>query len=595
MEAKEVIANALKNVVGSEEVHMETPGNEEFGDYSTNLPLTVAKKLAKNPREYATEIVEKLKNEKDLMDVVEKIDVAGPGFINFHLKSDVLLSNLHEIVEKSENYGKNKMFNGKKVIIEYSSPNIAKPFTIGHLRSTIIGDAIANLMDANGWTVLRDNHLGDWGTQFGKEIYAIKTWGNEKEIENSKNPVKTLVELYIKFHEEADKDPSLNDKAREWFKKLEEGDGEARALWSKCVEWSWQEFDRIYKLLGVSFSDEFNGGRGLGESFFEDKMKTVIDELFNKGLLKDGEEGARLVFFEDDIYPPAMILKKDGTTLYHTRDLATDKYRKEIYNPNLIINEVGAEQSLYFQQLYEIESMLGWFNKEQRKHISHGLYRFQGRKMATRKGDVIWLEDVLRESIERAKSLGSESEDLACMVGIGALKYNDLKRDPKSNIIFNWDDLLTMEGNSGPYLQYTYARSQSVLSKVKGKREEMKEINEVDLNKEELSVLRCLYHYSEVIENAAKSYSPNLLCNHLYDLAQKYNAFYNMHRILDANAEKEVSSFRPTQSGVEKSNLSDSSTSLGMTSNFRLVLTAATGQVLKNGLKLLGIQTPERM
>ena len=573
MDYTKQISNSLSKVASlpAGDIKLEKPENEEFGDYSSNVALTLfgkseQNKAFKSPRDLAQDLADKLNKDKKLKDIVIKIDVAGPGFINFSLRKEILFDTLLNVLSYKDTFRYTSKNKHKKVIVEYSSPNIAKPFTIGHLRSTIIGDAIANLLEATGWEVFRDNHLGDWGTQFGKQIYAIKAWGDVKKIESSDNPVKELVNLYVKFHEEAEKDPAIEEEARKWFKKLEDGDKEARDLWQKCVNWSWKEFSKIYNKLGVSFSKEFNDGKGLGEAFFEDKMKPVVKELNNKKLLKEGKEGAKLVFFENDKYPPAMIIKKDGATLYHTRDLATDKYRSERYKPDLIINEVGVEQSLYFQQLYEIELLLGWYAKDQRKHIAHGLYRFNDRKMSTRKGDVVWLEDIIEEAIKQAKALGSNTEEVARQVAVGALKYNDLKRDAKGDITFNWQEILNMEGNSGPYLQYTHARTQAVLSKSEVKSPKLSRVDSSDLKKEELSLLRTFIYFPEVVEEAAGKYSPNILCEHLYDLAQKYNSFYNAHKIVGGDNEE-----------------------------FRVLLTQATGAVLKTGLNLLGIQTPERM
>src|SRR3972149_8556571 len=366
MDIKEPILEALKKATGVENPNLEFTDNLDFGDFSSNIAMTMFSSTEykeneslrgqstkfKNPRELSEEIISKLQKDKLLSEIVKKIEVAGPGFINFWLKKDVLVDNLMRIDKEKEKYGDSLENKGKTVIVEYSSPNIAKPFGVGHLRSTVIGDAVANLMEAIGWKVMRDNHLGDWGTQFGKIIYAIKTWGDEKKITESDSPVGELVKLYVKFHEESEKDESLEDAARAWFKKLEDGDAEARRIWQDCVELSWIEFNKVYDLLDIKFNKDFNSGRGLGESFFETRMTPVIKELEDKKLLKVGEGGAKLVFFAKDKYPPAMILKKDGATLYHTRDLATDKYRLEKYNPDLIINEVGSEQSLYFQQLF---------------------------------------------------------------------------------------------------------------------------------------------------------------------------------------------------------------------------------------------------
>lgn len=543
---------------------VEHPADESHGDYSSNVALILAKQEGKSPRELAEEIKGELEKVEDLSKIVKKIEVAGAGFVNFTLKNEWLVDRTSDVVEQGERYGASEVGVGKRVIVEYSSPNIAKPFTVGHLRSTIIGDAIANLLEATGWEVMRDNHLGDWGTQFGKQIYAIKTWGDEKKIGESDNPVHELVQLYIKFHEEAEDDEELVEKGRVWFKRLEDGDKEARELWKKCVDWSWQEFGEIYEILGVTFSEEFDGGRGLGEAFFEDKMDVPIEELKKKKMLQDGDDGAKLVFFPDDKYPPIMILKKDGATLYATRDLATDKYRKEKYNPDLIINEVGAEQTLYFRQIYEIEKMLGWYEDDQRVHVAHGHYRFPDGKMSTRKGNVIWLREVLNEAIKRAVKLADGDERVGESVGIGALKWNDLKGDPKREIVFDWDEVLNMQGNSGPYLQYTYARTQSVLRKA-GKVEGL--IESKGLNEEEEAILRWIYRYPEVVRDAAREYAPNKVAVFIYELASRYNAFYNQHRILDSKE------------------------SLGL----RLLLTKAVGQTIKNGLGILGIKTPAKM
>lgn len=543
---------------------IEHPADESHGDYSTNVAMMLAEQEGNNPRELADKIKGELEENKKLLEIIERIEVAGAGFINFYLKNRWLVERTNEVIDRGEGYGAGDAGEGKLAIVEYSSPNIAKPFTVGHLRSTIIGAAIANLLEATGWEVMRDNHLGDWGTQFGKQIYAIKAWGDQEKIAKSDNPVHELVKLYVKFHVEAKKDPGLDDKAREWFKRLEDGDQEARELWKKCVDWSWMEFEKIYKILGVSFYSEFDSGKGLGEAFFEDKMDEVIEELEEKKMLKEGEDGAKLVFFPNDKYPPIMILKKDGATLYATRDLATDKYRKNKYNPDLIINEVGAEQTLYFRQIYEIEKVLGWYSENQRVHVGHGHYRFPDGKMSTRKGNVIWLSDVLSEAKVRATKLADGDEKVGGVVGIGALKWNELKGNAKREIVFDWDEVLNMQGNSGPYVQYTYARTQSVLRKAGDVRGDVKVD---DLNSEEELIMRWLYRYPEVVSNAAREFSPNKVANYIYELASRYNTFYNQHKILDSGGFIEL----------------------------RLLLTKAVGQVLKNGLGILGIDAPIRM
>lgn len=547
-----------------ENLNITSPAQESYGDYSTSIALQLAKSEKKNPMELAQTIADNIESK----DIIGKVEVMKPGFINLWISKEKLLGNLSEI---DPSFGNTHTNAGQHVIVEYSSPNIAKPFTVGHLRSTIIGDAIANLLEATGATVFRDNHLGDWGTQFGKQIYAIKAWGDEKQIEESENPVKELVSLYVKFHEEAEKNPQIEEEGRKWFKKLEEGDEEAKRLWKKCIDWSWKEFNKIYQKLGIEFTE--NDGRGYGESYFEDKMEPVIEELREKNLLKESK-GAELAFFPDDKLPPLMIIKQDGATLYATRDLATDKFRLE--NPRYgsdvtIINEVGAEQALYFKQLFELEEMLGWIKKGQRIHIKHGMYRFKDMKMSTRKGNTIWLEDVLEEAIKRAKGLAKDkvNEETAEKVGIGAIKWNDLKRSSHLDIVFDWDEILNMQGNSGPYVQYTYVRCKSILNKLDTSVIPDPDPGSSNMNEDELTILRTLNKYPEAVMEAAKNYAPNYITTYLYDLSQKYNLFYQKHQILkEANVN---------------------------TRNFRILLTQKVSIILRHGLNLLGIETVEKM
>ena len=566
---KEQLLHTLKEALDKlnlsiESVDLAPPKDDAFGDYSSPVALALAKKLKGNPFDLAEQIAKEI----PLNEYIEKVDVIKPGFINIWINKTYLKKYLSEMF--SETYGSSKQ-NNKKIIVEYSSPNIAKPFTIGHLRSTIIGDAIANLLQATGYTVYRDNHVGDWGTQFGKLIYAIKTWASIDEIEKSKRPVKVLVELYIKFHSEAEINPELEDEGRKWFKKLEEGNEEAKKLWKQCIEWSWKEFNIIYEKLGVSFTE--NDGRGFGESYFEDKMTMIITELketLGPRNLYAESKGAELVFFPEEKYPPLMIIKQDGSTLYSTRDLATDKFRLSKYgNDVTIINEVGAEQSLYFQQLFETEKLLGWIEDGQRRHIKHGMYRFKDMKMSTRKGNVIWLEEVLEEATKRASELSKNNteqlNDVSETVGIGALKWNDLKRTPHIDIIFDWDEILNMDGNSGPYMQYTYARCKSVLNKTNF---DHKRGIKSNLNEDELQLLRQLSKFPEIVNDAALTYSPSYVCTYLFGIAQLYNVFYQKNPILKADDEDK---------------------------HVRLALTAATAKVIQNGLKLLGIKTVEKM
>jgi len=573
---KQVIEKVVRELeLPTSKFVVERPKDESHGDWSSNIAMVLGKVKGVNPREIVEQIANELKQDQQLMEIVEKVEIAGMGFVNFRLKQEYLWKRVEEVSEKD--YGRNKSGKGKTVIVEYSSPNIAKPFTVGHLRSTVIGDSIANLMEMNGWRVLRDNHIGDWGTQFGKQIVAIKRWGEKGKTDYT---VKELVELYVRFHKEAEEDEDLPagrqglvDEARAWFRKLEgsaqggsasEG-REARVIWQMCVEASWKEFERIYELLGVKHSQEFADGRGLGESFFEDKMDVVVQELEDKGMLKEGERGAKLVFFPDDKYPPAMILKGDGATLYHTRDLATDKYRLDKYKPDLIINEVGSEQTLYFRQLFEIEKMLGWYEEDQRVHIGHGMIRFSDGKMSTRKGNVIWLEEVLEEAIKRAGEFGKGDKKVAEQVGIGALKWNDLKGEAKRSMTFSWKEILNMKGDSGPYVQYTYARAKSVLKKSKKRIVDLT-LPVVSLGAGELAIVRWLDRYPEVVAEAGSRYAPHMIANYVYELAGRFNTFYNKHQIIGSEEESQ-----------------------------RVMLTSAVARVIASGLGVLGIEVPERM
>ncbi|OGI69585.1 arginine--tRNA ligase [Candidatus Nomurabacteria bacterium RIFCSPLOWO2_01_FULL_42_20] len=554
---KKSIEDALKKLeIEAKEIHLEHPEDLSHGDYSTNVAMVLAPKSGLKPLQLAEKLKSDLSKGLQKGGFIEKIDIAGPGFINFYLSPEFFNESIKEILERKSDFGKNDLGKGKKVIVEYSSPNIAKPFTIGHLRSTIIGDSIAKILEFSGHQVIRDNHIGDWGTQFGKLIVAIKKWGDEKKLNKSKNPVKILVDLYIKFHKEVEKNPKLEDEAREWFKKLEQHDKETFSLWKKIVDWSMKEFNRLYGRLGVKF-DEI-----LPESFFEEKMREVLEEIKNK---KIGQmsEGALVIFFTEESHlPPLLVQKSDGTSLYATRELATDKYRKEKYGKDIvIINEVGSEQKEYFKQIFAAEEMLGWFKKGERVHISHGLYRLPEGRMSTRKGNAVWLEDIVNEAVKRA---GEFNREVAEPVAIGALKFNDLKRESKSDIVFSWDEILNLKGDSGPYLQYTYARARSVLLKAEQEKIKPSTIYHLPATDPE----RLLYRFPEVVERAVREYSPHYIAIYLLDLASAFNSFYNEIKIVDKNDPD---------------------------SPYKVALTQAVSIILKNGLWLLGIQTPEKM
>jgi len=564
-----------------EDVQIEHPVSPEHGDYATNVAMVLAKTLKAKPFDIAQKIEDKLMIQRP--DFIEKIEAVPAGFINFWLSKDFLLNSLIQSIKLGEKYGSGEIGKGKTVVIDYSSPNIAKSFGIGHLRSTNIGQALYNVYKFLGWKTIGDNHLGDWGTQFGKLIVAILNHNKTENLKKGKLTIDDLERLYVEFHREVEKDPKLDGQAREWFKKLEEGDRTAREIWRACVDLSLKEFARIYQLLGIKI--DFT----LGESFYEDKMAEVIAEAQEKGVAKESE-GA-LVIEIPGIRAPVILLKSDGATMYHTRDLATIKYRIRTWKPDLYIYEVGADQKLYFQQLFGAAALLGYGKPKQFVHIGHGLIRWKKGKFSTREGTTIHLEEVLDEGVQRAKKLAQKAgiskgltkelqEKIVYSVGIGAVKYNDLKQDPERDVVFDWDKILSLEGNSGPYLQYTYARAGSVLRKIQRcKDTKMQRLNGISgsldlwisaaFNNEELAILRTVYKFPEVVLEAAKNFAPNLICNFLFDLAQKYNNFYNLHPIIKAPSPEIV--------------------------NFRLALTRSTAQVIKNGLKLLGIEALERM
>lgn len=566
------IEKALARIVG-DKVQLEHPVDPSHGDYSTNIALILAKKEKKSPLALANELVSKMGDMGELR--VEKIEVAPPGFINFWLSRKALLEELKQAVERGgveggKAYGASKDGNGRTMVIDYSSPNIAKAFGIGHLRSTIIGQAIYNLYKFQGWKAIGDNHLGDWGTQFGALLYQVTS----KKLDPNNLTIDTLEKLYVEFNKELVNNPLLQDEARAWFKKLEEGDKTARKIWEKLKEISLAEFDRIYRILGVKLDFAY------GESFYEGELGNVIKECVEKGVAKE-DQGALIINYPESL-PPAIIRKSDGATTYLTRDLSAIKFRIKEWDPDLIVYEVGAEQELHFRQLFKAVELLGWSNKVRLVHVKHGLYLGEnGKKFSTRRGETIHLEDVLEEAIKRAKDVVKEKpgkgdklsvaevKKVSKAVGVGAIKYYDLSHHPATNIVFNWEDMFALEGNSGPYLQYTYARTQSVLAKTENGKRKTKDFGDLKINSEEEAILRTFYKFPEVVSEAAQSFSPNILCSFLYDFATKYNRLYNTHRILNAESEE--------------------------AKNLRLALTKVTGNILKKGLNLLGIGASERM
>jgi arginyl-tRNA synthetase len=509
---KQVILEAVKSngfKVDKEKIKLEHPSDVNFGDYSTNVAMVLAKEENKNPRELANLVCQSI----SLSDsqIIKKIEVAGAGFINFYLKPEVMIEEAEtinydvEFRNKLSEYGQNKT-----MVIDYSAPNIAKPFGIGHLRSTDIGQAIYNLYKILGWNCVGDNHIGDWGTQYGKLTAAIirakngdKRFQVIENFELEKLTIADLEKLYVAFHKEAEIDESLVDEGREWFAKLENGDKEAREIWQKCIDISLLEFEKVYQMLGVHI-DFIHG-----ESFYSEMLPEVTKEIMAKGITKKSE-GAMIV--ELDGMPPAMLQKSNETTTYFTRDMATIKYRIENWNPDLIVYEVGVDQQLHFRQVFETAKLMGWWPKNGMVHVAHGLIRWPTGKFSTRKGDTIHLSDVIEKAMDEARKIAektsvnkemtaTEKEEMIKAVAIGAIKFSDLATDPRKDVIFDWDKIMSLDGDSGPYLQYTYARCKSVLNKTAIK--EQKNIEELpeNINEDEMALVREFYKFEEKIRN----------------------------------------------------------------------------------------------
>jgi arginyl-tRNA synthetase len=569
-----------------------------FGDYAVNTAFSLAKSLQANPSDVASQLTKKLNDKKP--QEIAKIEAVG-GYINFYLSENFLRNELTKIYKNRRSYGQSKIGQGKKVIIEYSSPNIAKPMHVGHLRSTIIGDALANVYKALGYKVIRWNYLGDWGTQFGKLIAAYKLWGNKNEIE--KNPIKTLESLYVRFHKELKNNPELEQKGREEFQKLEEGDKENRRLWKWFKKESLKEFNRIYRLLGVKFDVE------IGESAYEKDLTLTIADLKKRGIAQMGEGGSVIIKLEKYNLPPALIQKSDGASLYITRDIALLKDRIKKYKPEKILYVVANQQTLHFQQLFAIAQMLGLTPLEiarpespsgaqararfltgltgvKLEHIKFGLVLGEGKKkFSTREGNAITLEEVVNKAIELAREIvknksaergmslsEKEKEKIAQTVAIGALKYQDLKEHRNLDIVFDWKKMLDFTGSSGPYLQYTYARLLSILKKAKTSKKGHKLLKS-DFNnlgeKSELAVIKHLLEFPDVLKEVGETNLPNCLALYLYELANLVNQFYETVPVIkDENTNRRAA---------------------------RLALVETAAAVLKTGLELLGIGVLEKI
>ena len=537
---------------------IEIPPDPTLGDYAFPC-FSLAKELKKNPNQIAQDLSKQIK-----ADFLTKIETKG-AYLNFFVDKTLLTQDvLTTVLQEKEKYGQSTLGKGKTVVIDMSSPNIAKPFGIGHLRSTIIGNALRNLLILQGYKVIRINHLGDWGTQFGKLIVAFKLWGDAKKLK--KDPIPYLLDLYVKFHDVAEKKPELEDEARAWFKKLEDGNKEALALWKTFKDLSLVEFKKVYKLLGVEF-EAYSG-----EAFYNDQLESTIELIKKKGIT-EMSEGALIVNLEKYTMPPAILRKSDGATLYLTRDVAAALYRKKTYNFDTMLYEVGGEQKLHFQQLFKVLELLGYTWAKDCTHVDHGLYLgSDGKKFSTRKGKTVFMTDVLDETINLAKKIIQEKnpklknkDAVAQHVGVGAIIFGDLCNDRSRDILFDIDKFTSFEGETGPYLQYTHARLCSILRK---KKLSAGKITYSLYDKTEQEIIKHLGRFSDVALDASHQYKPHILARYLLDLAQMINSFYVSHPVLQDDKD------------LEKA---------------RLALITAVKIVLSNGLGILGITSLEEM
>ncbi|HEL1637296.1 arginine--tRNA ligase [Streptococcus suis] len=562
MNQKQVIAERLAAILPSLEVEaiynlLEKPKSSEMGDIAFPA-FSLAKVERKAPQAIAADIVEKLDTTG-----FEKVVATGP-YVNFFLdKAAISHQVLTDVITEKDQYGKLNIGQGRNVTIDMSSPNIAKPFSVGHLRSTVIGDALANIHEKLGYKPIRINHLGDWGKQFGMLIVAYKLWGDKAAVEA--DPISELLKLYVRINAEAEEKPELDDEARQWFKKLEDGDPEAHELWQWFRDESLVEFNRIYDKLDVTF-DSYNG-----EAFYNDKMDEGIQILEEKGLLQESK-GAKIVDLESYNLPPALIMKTDGATLYITRDMATAMYRKRTYDFVKSIYVVGQEQINHFKQLKAVLKEMDFDWSDDMTHITFGLVTKDKKKLSTRKGNIILLEPTLDEAISRAltqieaKNPDLENkEEVAHAVGVGAVKFYDLKTDRDNGYDFDLEAMVSFEGETGPYVQYAYARIQSILRKANFVPNAENDYKLADT--ESWEIIKHIQNFSAVVERAGDKFDPSLIAKYAINLAQAFNKYYAHTRILNESPERDS----------------------------RLALAYATGLVLKEALRLLGVKAPEKM
>lgn len=562
MNNKELIASELAKVIDSLDQDailnlLEQPKSSDLGDIAFPA-FSLAKVERKAPQAIATEIAEKIDQS-----AFEKVVATGP-YVNFFLdKSKISDHVIKSVITAGADYGQQDEGHGQNVTIDLSSPNIAKPFSVGHLRSTVIGDALSNLYRKMGYNTIKINHLGDWGKQFGLLMVAYKKWGSKEAVEA--NPINELLKLYVRINAEIEHNPELDEEGRKWFKKLEDGDPEATQLWQWFRDESLEEFNRIYKLLDVEF-DSLNG-----EAFYNDKMDEGVQILEDKGLLKESK-GASIVDLDDVNLPPAMIKKSDGATLYITRDIATAMYRARTYNFVKNIYAVGQEQSNHFRQLKAVLKKMGFDWSDDMVHVDFGLVTKNRQKLSTRKGNIILLEPTLQEAISRAKAQIEEKnpelenkEEVAHAVGVGAVKFYDLKTDRRNGYDFDLEAMVSFEGETGPYVQYAYARIQSILRKANftPSADATYSLNDP----ESWEIIKLLQDFSRIVKRAAENYDPSLIAKYAISLAQAFNKYYAHTRILDESPERES----------------------------RLALSYSTAIVLKEALRLLGVQAPEKM
>ena len=562
MNNKELIASELAKVIDSLDQDailnlLEQPKSSDLGDIAFPA-FSLAKVERKAPQAIAADIAEKIDQS-----AFEKVVATGP-YVNFFLdKSKISDQVIQSVIEAGADYGQQDEGHGQNITIDLSSPNIAKPFSVGHLRSTVIGDALSNIFRKMGYNTIKINHLGDWGKQFGLLMVAYKKWGSKEAVEA--NPIDELLKLYVRINAEIENDPELDEEGRKWFKKLEDGDPEATELWQWFRDESLVEFNRIYKLLGVEF-DSLNG-----EAFYNDKMDEAVQILEDKGLLKESK-GASIVELDDVNLPPAMIKKSDGATLYITRDIATAIYRARTYNFVKNIYAVGQEQSNHFRQLKAVLKKMGFDWSDDMVHVDFGLVTKNRQKLSTRKGNIILLEPTLQEAISRAKAQIEEKnpelenkEEVAHAVGVGAVKFYDLKTDRRNGYDFDLEAMVSFEGETGPYVQYAYARIQSILRKANFTPSTDATYSLSD--PESWEIIKLLQDFSRVVKRAAENYDPSLIAKYAINLAQAFNKYYAHTRILDESPERDS----------------------------RLALSYSTAVVLKEALRLLGVDAPEKM